>query len=156
MFLVVANSSLAMLHENSNAKIPRLEQLHDVADLKLERPTLIQFWASWCHSCGTIMYDIDKLLTQHKGVSYVAISMDENRSDAETYLKKHSLYSKYESNFFYDADQQLAMHYSVYAVPTLILLDSNGIECMRTKGHLTGDDLFKMSTAMAGLSSKTC
>jgi len=154
--LVLAKSSLAISYEEVGATTPRVKQLRDVSALKIERPTLVQFWASWCHSCGTIMYDVDKLLSQYQDISYVAISMDENQSDAENYLKKHSLYSKYETNFFYDVDQQLAMHYSVHAVPTLILLDSNGIECMRTKGHLTGDDLFKMSNTMAGLRSKTC
>ena len=43
---------------------------------------LIQFWASWCHSCGTILWDFDQLLSQHSTVEYIAVSIDEEATDA--------------------------------------------------------------------------
>ena len=61
---------------------------------------LLQFWASWCHSCGALMWDMDEIVSNNSGVSYLAVSLDDEVGDATEYIRRHSLYEKYKDRYF--------------------------------------------------------
>ena len=113
-----------------------------------ERPLLLQFWASWCHSCSAIMFDLDELLEKYPGTDYLAISTDDEQDDARQYIKKHSLYQKYNDRYFIDQGKLLATKLGVETIPTIILLDAAGNEVVRKSGHLNSADLQQFSSGM--------
>jgi thiol-disulfide isomerase/thioredoxin len=135
---------------------PILNEHVSIQLVKKDKPLLLQFWASWCHSCGTIMWDMDKLVSQHSHVAYAAVSIDKDFADASTYLKKHALAKKYADNYFFDTGGKLTNFYQVKSVPTIILLDQNDNICFRTTGHLNSDDLFELSNTMKKIASTPC
>lgn len=105
------------------------------------KPKIIQFWASWCHSCGTILWDFDQLLSQHPSVEYIAVSIDEKSTDALEYIKNHALYNKYKNSFFHDSKLQLKTHFEVETIPTILILDNANSVIFRHRGHLNSTDL---------------
>ena len=109
---------------------------------------LMQFWASWCHSCGSIMWDMDDLIGRFGNVKYVAVSLDEQVSDAADYIRQHPLYEKYRGRYFADDAKTLSSLLEIATVPTILLVDNHGRILVRKQGHLNSDDLKDLSLAM--------
>ncbi len=109
---------------------------------------LIQFWASWCHSCGSIMWDMDDLVGRYGHVKYIAVSLDDQASDATDYIRRHPLYGKYRGRYFTDDAKRLSSVLDVATVPTILLVDGDGRVLVRKQGHLNSDDLKDLSVAM--------
>ena len=111
---------------------------------------LLQFWASWCHSCGSIMWDMDELTSQNDGVRYVAVSIDDDTDAARVYIRKHGLFNKYSDRYFVDAEKALSGSLEIATVPTILLIDSNGDVLVRKSGHLNAADYRDFVMAMRG------
>jgi thiol-disulfide isomerase/thioredoxin len=111
---------------------------------------LLQFWASWCHSCGTIMWDMDQLVTQNPGLKYIAVSLDDDFDDARSYIRKHSLYEKYSDRYFFDSDKQFSVSIGVITVPTIVLVDEHGQILVEKIGHIGSVDLQDLVSAVRG------
>jgi thiol-disulfide isomerase/thioredoxin len=109
---------------------------------------LLQFWASWCQSCGTIMWDMDELVRQNPGLKYVAVSLDDEIDKARNYIRKHSLYEKYSGQYFYDSDKQFSRSIGVETVPAILLVDENGKLLVQKFGHLNSTDLQEFVVAI--------
>ena len=116
-----------------------------------EKPLLLQFWASWCHSCSAIMFDLDELLQKYPDTDYLAVSLDEKQVDAKQYISKHKLYQKYNDRYFIDEGKILATKLGVETVPTIILIDAAGNEVVRKSGHLNSADLQQFSAGMKAI-----
>jgi len=109
---------------------------------------LLQFWASWCHSCSSLMWDMDELLSQNDGVGYIAVSIDDDFDAAEAYIRKHGLYEKYSDRYFIDAGKALSESLDVNTVPTILLVDADGQVLVRKRGHLNASDFRDFVVAM--------
>ena len=109
---------------------------------------LLQFWASWCHSCGSIMWDLDELVARKSNVRYMAVSVDEERSAAQAYLEKHPLYDRHSERYFFDDGGRLASALDVDTVPNIFVLDGDGNILEHRTGHLNSSDLQALSVAL--------
>ena len=82
----------------------------DVVEASAHMPVLIDFWAPWCAPCRQLMPILDRLAQEYAGRFKLAkVNTDEN--------------------------QQLAMRYSIFSIPTLILFQ-NGREAARLVGYM--------------------
>lgn len=109
---------------------------------------LLQFWASWCHSCGALMWDMDELVSRNSGIKYVAVSLDDDIAAARHYIRKHRLYEKYSDRYFIDSDKRLSESLGVATVPSIFLVDENGTILLRKSGHLNSADLQEFAAAI--------
>jgi thiol-disulfide isomerase/thioredoxin len=109
---------------------------------------LLQFWASWCRSCGSLMFDMDNLVSQNPGIKYIAISLDDEFAAAENYIRKHKLYEKYSDRYFIDADKQFSQSLGIESVTSILLIDGSGRVLVRKFGHLNGADFQDLVSAM--------
>ena len=156
LLLIVTVSALsyvaiAAVSEDNELPLAQLQSLGNPATHSAKfrgKPMLLQFWASWCHSCSSIMFDLDELLVQYPNTDYLAVSLDDERDDALQYIQKHALYKKYNNQYFIDSDKLLSTTLGIETVPTVILLDADGNEVVRRSGHLNGTDLLHLSTGM--------
>ncbi len=123
------------------APLPKLPQT-------TESPILLQFWASWCHSCSTVMWDLDNLTQAHKELHYYAVSIDKDKKQAFNYIQPHALFQKHPDRFFYDYDQQLSSRFQVKSVPTLLVFGRKGLLKYRHTGHLNAMDLQRLRIAL--------
>jgi thioredoxin 1 len=78
--------------------------------LHSDKPVLVDFWAPWCGPCRL--------------VSPVVESLGESHADKLSVAKVNT-----------DENQQLAMRYSIFSIPTLILF-KNGAEAARLVGYM--------------------
>jgi thiol-disulfide isomerase/thioredoxin len=112
-----------------------------VPDAPTDGVLLLQFWASWCHSCGSLMWDLDDILSANAGVSYLAVSLDEESEPAASYIRKHKLYDKYKDRYFIDLDRTLSTSLGIETVPSILVVAPGGDILLYKSGHLNSTDL---------------
>jgi thiol-disulfide isomerase/thioredoxin len=85
---------------------------------------IVDFWASWCGPCRKSFPFLNQLQQKHQadGLVVLAVNEDEERSDAEAFLKQ------YPANFavLFDKEGQLASQYQIPGMPTTVVIDRNG------------------------------
>lgn len=86
--------------------------------------TYIDFWASWCGPCrqSLPLYEALQKRLPAGQFQIIAINLDEDRKDAEAFLKRHPVSYLVLS----DPDGISAKSWSVPAMPTSFLVDTNG------------------------------
>ncbi len=142
VFIFVASAQLSAQDTLDEAQLSTLKPLvtNNSAPLVDNGPVLLQFWASWCHSCAGIMWDMDELLQTYSSIQYLAVSLDEDPKNAREYITRHALFEKYSDRYFHDENKQLAGQLGVETVPTILLISSNGDVMVRKTGHLNSQD----------------
>jgi peroxiredoxin len=90
---------------------------------------LLDFWASWCHPCRLKMKELKKVYSQlkEKGFEVLSISLDENRSLWEKASQEDKVIWTNTCDLKPFKDNNIAQLYKVTNVPTLFLIDKNGI-----------------------------
>jgi peroxiredoxin len=100
----------------------RTISLSDYAGKKV----VVSYWASWCGPCKVEMPQLrDFYKLYHKAGSnfeILAISIDENRSDAEAYATAEKL----PFPVLLDTNSKVADSYSVEGIPTMVVIDKSG------------------------------
>lgn len=117
------------------------------------RPVLLQFWESWCRSCGQLMSDLDEVAEQFPSVPYLALSTDKEAMDARLRLESHPLFPQNPGRFFHDSGKKLAKRFGVKAVPTVLVLDAEGRELLRHVGHFNSSELNDLVNVLDELDS---
>jgi len=85
----------------------------------------LDFWASWCPPCKSSFPSLNKLHQElhSQGVEVIAINLDEEKTDAEYFLKQTPV------NFYisYDKEGNCPKAYDVMAMPSSYIIDKKGI-----------------------------
>ena len=92
----------------------------------------LDFWASWCKPCRKSFGFMNNMQERYakKGLKIIAINLDEDKSAATGFLKKHP------ANFTiaYDPDGKSPGEYNLSVMPTSYLIDTQGNVIFRHKG----------------------
>lgn len=123
-----------------NFQLKNLEnQLKSFSELKGEKLTLIDFWATWCKPCNKAIPELNKIygLYKDKGVEIIGINCDGPRSISKVAPLANSLQIKYP--VLIDIDAEIMNDLNLMAYPTLLIVDGNGKILWVHEGYVTGD-----------------
>jgi thiol-disulfide isomerase/thioredoxin len=99
---------------------------------------LLDIWASWCAPCKEELPALNEMAARlaGKGIEIVAISVDEDREAAETFLKKHKRWSL---TLAHDPGGSVPSSLNPPKMPTSYIIDGQGIVRHVNAGYQTGD-----------------
>lgn len=97
----------------------------------------VDFWASWCGPCRQSFPFMDQLQSNlgDKGLTVVAVNLDEEAGDAQTFLASHPASFKIAGG----SNAQCAANFHVEAMPSSYLIDRAGKVRYIHHGFRAGD-----------------
>ena len=86
---------------------------------------VVEFWTTWCGPCAMSAPDLEKLHHKYaaQGVHVVGISEDDDASAIAAYARDHALTYP----LVHDADGSISRAYFQAALPTLFVIDRDGV-----------------------------
>lgn len=111
------------------------------SELKGEKLTLIDFWATWCKPCIKAIPDLNIIYEtyKNKGVALIGINCDGPRSVAKVNPMSKSLQIKYP--ILLDINSEIKNELNLMAFPTLIMVNSVGKIVWIHEGFVSGDSV---------------
>ena len=99
---------------------------------------LVDIWASWCAPCMEEMPLLDEMATRlrKKGVEIIAVSVDEDRQNAQTFLSSRA---KWSLTVAHDPKGKLPEVLQPSKMPTSYVVDAEGIIRYVNEGFERGD-----------------
>lgn len=115
---------------------PALSLLHRTPPIpivvKVESPTLVHFWATWCAPCVEELPSIAKISTKTKDLNFIFVSVDTSAvTKVPPFLSKLNLTHL---PVYWDPRSDLYKKFGIQILPTSILLNAKGIEVGRITG----------------------
>lgn len=98
---------------------------------------LLNFSTTWCPRCVAIIPALKDIHANYKDVEVVAVYIRENKKTLEKFVERHGI----PYTILLDIDGSTASEYGIRGVPTVIVVDKDGI--IRYKGHQISEDLIK-------------
>jgi peroxiredoxin/outer membrane lipoprotein-sorting protein len=84
---------------------------------------VLDFWATWCPPCREELPSIEKLRGEFAGqVQFFGIN-DEDSGTVKDFVRKHG----YEMSVLMDGKRQVHRQYGVSAIPTMLIIDKQGV-----------------------------
>ena len=113
--------------------------LHDF----LGKPIVLNFWASWCGPCKSEMPAFDKLSAELDGeVQFLMINMTDGKRETVATASQFIEDNGYTNlDVYFDTQQDAAMTYGAYALPTSYFIDANGVGIAQAQGAIDEETL---------------
>lgn len=108
----------------------------------LDGIVVVNFWASWCGPCAAEAPDLVATHDRYadRGVSLLGVNVRDSQTNARSFERDHA--KPYPSLF--DEDQSIAAQFGgigAAALPTTVLIDTDGNVAARLFGQVTADAL---------------
>lgn len=109
--------------------------------LKGEKLTIIDFWATWCKPCNKAIPELNKIYELYKtqGVELIGINCDGPRSVSKVGPLSQTLNIKYP--VLIDLNSEIKTGLNVLALPTLVIVNNSGKIVWIHEGYISGDEL---------------
>ena len=130
------NSLIGKKISNINLKYYDENKFYKGDDLKKNKYTLINFWASWCAPCRD-EHPLLMRLSEEKNLKLLGVNFKDKKKQADKFLK--DLGNPY--NFLTKDDQgRNSVNFGIYGIPESILLNKDLIILKKFVGPLSDDD----------------
>lgn len=111
----------------------------NLSELKGEKLTIIDFWATWCKPCLIAIPELNKLYEKYngQGVNFIGINIDSprNQSKVRPFARSRGL----QYDLLMDPDQQAMRELNVVVVPTMLIFNAEGDLVFTHEGFKPGD-----------------
>ncbi len=112
------------------------KEMWDGTALRQGKPTLVNFWASWCGPCRVEHPTLTQL--QNEGLTVLGVNYKDSQGNALSFLEE--LGDPYEA-VGADTAGRMALNWGVYGVPETYLIDGEGNVVLRIAGPVTQREL---------------
>jgi peroxiredoxin len=121
-----------------------------LADYRGRKVVLLDFWATWCVPCRMEMIELQSMLDKFKDLDFEILSLDQGEAvdQVQTFITR----KKYAFHILLDTDETVAALYGVRGIPTVVLVDKEGVIQWLQVGYSRGDD--SLEKKIAGLLGK--
>ena len=108
------------------------------------KPTVVNFWASWCPPCKEELPDFEKMyLEMGDEVNFMMVDMtdgyQETREKGEAYIAEQG----FTFPLYFDLDQNAAYTYGIQSLPTTVFYDKEGNMITYAFGMIDYETLLK-------------
>lgn len=104
------------------------------------RPVVLNFWASWCFPCREEMPDFDAVSHEVPEVLVIGIAVEDTPQAAREFAAEVGV--SYPLGI--DLDRTVASAYSVFGLPTTLIINENGTMLREVTGQLTKERLLEL------------
>lgn len=109
------------------------------SDLKGNKLTVIDFWATWCKPCGQLLPKLNDIYQKYSGdINIIAVSIDGPRS----MIKVKPFVSSLGIDFpvLLDPDQELSGELNINSIPALVMVNDKNEIVWSHEGYSLGDE----------------
>jgi len=116
-------------------------QWKEYGDLKGNKLTVVDFWATWCQPCVQSIPLLNEMALRYadRGVGFIGVSIDGPRNQSKVAPFIQSMGVSYP--VLRDINSELMSELNVTAVPTLLIYDSSGKLVHIHEGYRPGDEV---------------
>lgn len=108
------------------------------------KPTIVNFWASWCGPCQMEMPDFDEKYKElGEKVHFLMVNMTDGSQETIETAKAFVEKSGYSFPVYYDTDMDAAMTYGVTSLPSTFFIDAEGKAVAWAQGMIDAATLQK-------------
>jgi thiol-disulfide isomerase/thioredoxin len=110
------------------------------SDLKGEKLTIIEFWATWCKPCSRMTPKLIEIYERYKdqGVQLLGISVDSPRNIPK--IKPFVRSKKITYPILLDSNSEVMSGFRVKVVPTVLFIDPDDNIIIFHQGYRAGDE----------------
>ena len=102
------------------------------------KPTVLNFWASWCGPCRSEMPHIQEAYERLGGeVSFVMINMTDGQRETQESAEEYMAESGWTFPIYFDSDYDAAMTYGAYSLPQTYFIDAEGRLIAAARGSMS-------------------
>lgn len=122
-----------------NLRSPTGERIHLKTLLK-EGPVLLDFWATWCKPCIKAMPKLQEIHKKYEDRGLTVVGVNEDGPRGQSKVKPFLRARKLTFPVALDLDGAVQKRMRVTAMPTTILIDSDGMVVFRQAGFAKGQE----------------
>jgi len=112
-------------------------RLVSLSDYRNKKVVLLDFWATWCGPCRLEMVDLQSLQAKLKGKDFEILSLDQG--EAADQVGQFISRKQYAFHVLLDRDVSVSSKYGVRGIPSLVLIDKQGIIQWLQVGYSPGN-----------------
>lgn len=91
------------------------------------KPTVINFWATWCYPCKSELPHFDSLYSEYGDeINFLMVNLTDGRRDTVESVKEFVEENGFAFPVYFDTGLEAANAYGAYSIPLTVFIDENG------------------------------
>ena len=101
------------------------------------KPIVLNFWASWCPPCKEEMPDFDAVYKElGEDVRFMMVNMTDGQRETVEMGTKYIEEQGFSFPVFFDVNQEGAINYRIYSIPTTVFINAEGYMVTGAQGMI--------------------